>query len=86
MAFKMKSPFDKKRLEWRDSDAPEAKGKFKELSADKLANWLMKTRNNNLQKIVGSLNQQIGFNKDKPSYVSKMKQVRNKVVKKLKKK
>ena len=86
MAFKMKSPFDKKRLEWHDSDAPEAKGKFKELSASGLANWLMKTRRNNLKRIVGSLNQQIGFNKDKPSYVKKMKRVRNIVASKLKKK
>jgi outer membrane protein OmpA-like peptidoglycan-associated protein len=73
----------KKRLEWHDSDAPDAKGKFKNLPAPKLAAWL--TRNSKLNRIIGSLNQQINFNKDKPSYVAKMKRTRNIVSKKLKK-
>ena len=53
----------KKRLEWNDSDAPDAKGKFRELSPEKLAAWLIKTRRGNVQKINGSLMQQINFNK-----------------------
>ncbi len=75
----------KKRLEWHDSDAPDAKGKFKNLPAPKLAAWLIRTRNSKLNRIIGSLNQQINFNKDKPSYVAKMKRTRNIVSKKLKK-
>jgi len=75
----------KKRLEWHDSDAPDAKGKFKDLPAPKLAAWLIRTRNSKLNRIIGSLNQQINFNKDKPSYVAKMKRTRNIVSKKLKK-
>ena len=53
----------KKRLEWNDSDAPDAKGKFRVLSPEKLAAWLIKTRRGNVQKINGSLMQQINFNK-----------------------
>ena len=75
----------KKRLEWHDSDAPDAKGKFKNLSAPKLAAWLIRTRNSKLNRIIGSLNQQINFNKDRPSYIAKMKRTRNIVSKKLKK-
>ena len=75
----------KKRLEWHDSDAPDAKGKFKDLPAPKLAAWLIRTRNSKLNRIIGSLNQQINFNKVRPSYVAKMKRTRNIVSKKLKK-
>ena len=32
------------RLKFHHSNAPDAKGKFKKLSAEKLANWLIKTR------------------------------------------
>ena len=73
----------KKRLEWHDSDAPDAKGKFKDLPAPKLAAWLIRTRNSKLNRIIGSLNQQINFNKDRPSYDAKMKRTRNIVNKKL---
>ena len=75
----------KKRLQWHDSDAPDAKGKFKNLPAPKLAAWLIRTRNSKLNRIIGSLNQQINFNKDRPSYIAKMKRTRNIVTKKLKK-
>ena len=30
--------------DWHDSDAPDAEGRFKELSPKKLAAWLIKTR------------------------------------------
>ena len=74
----------KEKLEWKDSDAPDAKGKFKDLSCDALADWLIKSRKGNKKKIVGSLNQQIAFNKKKnPSYAKKMKCARNKAMKKL---
>jgi mevalonate pyrophosphate decarboxylase len=44
----------------------------------------MKTRNNNLQKIIGSLNQQVVFNRQKnPSYAKKMKTTMNIVRKRL---
>ena len=67
----------KKRLEWNDSDAPDAKGKFRDLSPEALANWLIKTRRGNVQKINGSLMQQINFNKRKdPDYASKMRKTR----------
>jgi conjugal transfer/entry exclusion protein len=75
---------EKKRLEWHDSNAPDANGKFKELGVNALADWLIKTRGKNLQKISGSLNQQIAFNKKKnPSYAAKMEKTREAVKRKL---
>ena len=74
------------RLSLKDSVAPDAKGRFKSLPAPKLASWLIRTRNSKLNRIIGSLNQQIAFNKDRPSYVAKMKTTRNIVTKRLKKK
>ena len=76
--------YEKKRLTWHDSDAPDAKGKFKELGVQKLADWLIRTRGGNMQKITGSLNQQINFNKRKnPSYAKKMESTREAVKRKL---
>ena len=73
-----------KRLEWNDSDAPDAKGKFRDLSPEALANWLIKTRRGNVQKINGSLMQQINFNKRKdPDYASKMRKTREIAMNKL---
>ena len=78
---------EKKRLKWHDSDAPDAKGKFKELGVQKLADWLIRTRGGNMQKITGSLNQQINFNKRKnPGYAKKMESTREAVKRKLAKK
>ena len=74
----------KKRPEWKDSKYADAKGKFKELSCGDLANWLIKSRKGNKKAIVGSLNQQIVFNRKKnPSYAKKMKCARNAAMKKL---
>lgn len=76
-----------KSIKWNDSDAPDAKGKFKELSPQALASWLIKTRKGNLSKIISSLNQQYVFNRGKkPSYARKMKTVMNIVRKRLGKK
>ena len=76
-----------KSITWHDSDAPDAKGKFRDLSPSALASWLIKTRGGNLQKIIGSLNQQYVFNRQKkPSYARKMKTVMNIVRKRLGKK
>ena len=70
-----------KSIEWHDSDAPDAKGKFKDLSPQAL-----KTRKGNLSKIISSLNQQYVFNRGKnPSYARKMKTVMNIVRKRLNK-
>jgi hypothetical protein len=75
------------KLKFRHSNAPDAKGKFKELSAEKLANWLIRTRNGNMSRITGSLNQQANFNrKDDPAYARKMDRAREIVKKKLDKK
>ncbi len=61
-----------KRPTWKDSDAPDA---------------MIKSRKGNVRKIVGSLNQQIVFNRKRnPSYAKKMKCARNKAVARLKKK
>ena len=69
---------------WHDSDAPDAKGKFKELGVNDLADWLIRTRGGNMQKITGSLNQQIVFNRNKnPTYAKKMESVREAVKRKL---
>ena len=84
------NPFKKKKtsksIEWHDSDAPDAKGKFKELSPQALASWLIKTRKGKLNRIISSLNQQYVFNRGKnPSYARKMKTVMNIVRKRLNK-
>lgn len=75
---------EKKRLKWHDSDSPDANGKFKELGINALADWLIRTRGRNMQKITGSLNQQINFNKNKnPGYAKKMEKTREAVKRKL---
>ena len=80
------SPFFKRMGDFKHSDAPDAKGKFNDLSASSLASWLIKTRKGNLKKIIGSLNQQVVFNRKKrPSYAKKMKTTMNIVRKRLKK-
>ena len=89
MAYKQQnSPFKKKKtsksITWHDSDAPDAKGKFKELSPSSLASWLIKTRKGKLNRIISSLNQQYVFNRGKqPSYAAKMKTTMNIVRKRL---
>ena len=78
------NPFKKKMGEFKHSDAPDAKGKFKSLSASSLASWLIKTRKGKLNRIIGSLNQQYVFNrKKKPSYAAKMKTTMNIVRKRI---
>jgi hypothetical protein len=91
MALYRATPNKKKKtsksITWNDSDAPDAKGKFKELSPPALASWLIKTRRGNLSRIISSLNQQYVFNRGKnPSYARKMKTVMNIVRKRLGKK
>ena len=67
-----------------ESDAPEAEGRFKELSPKELAAWLITTRDKDLRKITGSLNQQITFNKnDDKAYADKMEKTRIEVYKQL---
>ena len=78
------SPFLKRMGDFKHSDAPDADGKFNELSPSALASWLIKTRKGNLKKIIGSLNQQVVFNRKKrPSYAKKMKTTMNIVRKRL---
>ena len=78
------SPFFKRMGDFKHSDAPDAKGKFNDLSASALASWLIKTRKGNLKKIIGSLNQQVVFNRKKrPSYAKKMKTTMNNCKKKI---
>ena len=78
------SPFFKRMGDFKHSYAPDAKGKFNYLSASALASWLIKTRKGNLKKIIGSLNQQVVFNRKKrPSYAKKMKTTMNIVRKRL---
>ena len=73
-----------KRPEWKDSKYADAKGRFKKLNCGELASWMVKSRKGNKKAIVGSLNQQIVFNrKNNPSYAAKMKCARNKAMKKL---
>ena len=91
MAIYRSTPNKKKKtsksITWNDSDAPDAKGKFRDLSPSALASWLIKTRRGNLKRIIGSLNQQYVFNRGKnPSYAKKMKATMNIVRKRLGKK
>lgn len=70
--------------DWHDSDAPDANGKFKKLGINALADWLIRTRGRDMQKINGSLTQQIVFNRKKnPSYAKKMESTREAVKRKL---
>ena len=78
------NPFKKKMGKFKHSDAPDAKGKFKSLSASGLASWMIKSRKGNLSRIISSLNQQVVFNiGNNPSYAAKMKTTMNIVRKKL---
>lgn len=70
--------------DWHDSDAPDAEGRFRDLSPKELAAWLIKTRKKDLRAITGSLNQQIVFNRNEdPEYVDKMEKTRVEVYKQL---
>jgi hypothetical protein len=70
--------------DWHDSDAPDAEGRFKDLSIEDLAAWLIKTRNGDVKKISGSLTQQVVFNRnDDPEYADKMEKTRKEVYKQL---
>jgi hypothetical protein len=70
--------------EWKDSDAPDAEGRFRDLGIKDLAAWLIKTRDKDLKKISGSLTQQVVFNrKEDPEYAEKMEKVRQEVYKQL---
>jgi hypothetical protein len=77
--------FEKKyKVSWKDSDAPDAEGRFKDLGIKDLASWLIKTRKKDLKKISGSLTQQIVFNRGKDSkYAEKMEKTRKEVYKQL---
>lgn len=69
---------------WKDSDAPDAEGRFRDLGIKDLAAWLIKTRDKDLKKISGSLTQQIVFNRnDDPEYAEKMEKTRKEVYKQL---
>ena len=82
--FKLNPPFQKKMGKFKHSDAPDAKGKFKSLSASGLATWMIKSRKGNLSRIISILNQQVVFNRKKnPSYARKMKTTMNIVRKRL---
>ena len=81
------NPFKKRMGEFKHSDAPDAKGKFKSLSASGLASWMIKSRKGNLSKIISSLNQQVVFRRGKdPKYAAKMRKTMDIVRKRLKKK
>ena len=70
--------------DWHDSDAPEAGGRFRDLSPKDLAKWLIKTRNGDVKKISSSITQQIVFNrKEDPKYAEKMERTRREVYKQL---
>ena len=86
-AKKLVSAMKKRMGDFKHSDAPDAKGKFKSLSASGLASWMIKSRKGNLSRIISSLNQQVVFNRGKnPSYARKMKTTMNIVRKRLGKK
>lgn len=73
-----------KRPEWKDSDAPDANGRFRDLGIKALAKWLISSRKGDMRKITGSLNQQIVFNRGKnPAYAKKMEKVRAEVKRQL---
>ena len=81
------NPFTKKMGDFKHSDAPDAKGKFKSLSASGLASWMIKSRKGNLSRIISSLNQQVVFRRNTdPKYAAKMRRTMDIVRKRLGKK
>jgi len=85
--LKSDSPFAKRMGDFKHSDAPDAKGKFRTLSASGLASWMIKSRKGNLSKIISSLNQQVVFRRNKdPKYAAKMRRTMDIVRKRLGKK
>ena len=77
----------KKMGKFQESDAPDAKGKFRDLSAPALASWMIKSRKGNLSKIISSLNQQVVFRRNiDPKYAAKMRRTMDIVRKRLGKK
>ena len=85
--LKSDSPFAKRMGDFKHSDAPDAKGKFRTLSASGLASWMIKSRKGNLSKIISSLNQQVVFRRNKdPKYAAKMRRTMDIVRKRLRKK
>ena len=81
------NPFKKRMGKFKHSDAPDAKGKFKSLSASGLASWMIKSRKDNLGRIISSLNQQVVFRRNKdPKYAAKMRKTMDIVRKRLGKK
>ena len=86
-AKKLQSALPKRMGNFKHSDAPDAKGKFKSLSASGLASWMIKSRKGNLSRIISSLNQQVVFNRKKnPRYAAKMRKTMDIVRKRLGKK
>jgi hypothetical protein len=80
--FKLFEQFVSEIKDFHHSDAPDAEGRFRDLGIKDLAKWLVKTRDGDVQKITGSLNQQIAFNKKSdPEYAQKMEKVRQEVKK-----
>lgn len=70
--------------DFHHSDAPDAEGRFRDLSPKDLAAWLIKTRKKDLKRISGSLTQQVVFNRnDDPKYAEKMEKTRIEVYKQL---
>jgi hypothetical protein len=70
--------------DFHHSDAPDAEGRFRDLSIKDLATWLIKTRKKDVKRISGSLTQQIVFNRnDDPEYAEKMEKTRKEVYKQL---
>ncbi len=70
--------------DFHHSDAPDAEGRFRDLSIKDLAAWLIKTRDKDLKRISGSLTQQVVFNRnDDPEYAEKMEKTRKEVYKQL---
>jgi len=70
--------------DFHHSDAPDAEGRFRDLSIKDLAAWLIKTRKKDVKKISGSLTQQYVFNRnDDPDYAEKMQKTREEVYKQL---
>ena len=78
------NPFKKRMGKFKESDAPDAKGKFRDLSATALATWLIKSRRGNLSRIISSLNQQVVFRRNTdPKYAAKMRRTMDIVRKRL---
>jgi len=77
------------RFKFKDTDWPDAEGRFASGSAEEIASWLWRTRTKNGKKYVkamyGATNNFVNANGENKKYAGKMQKVRDIIAKKAEK-